>query len=259
VDSIAVLDKTLDLLQALAERPNQTVAELSEAAGITKATAYRILNTLEARGYVVTYERVRRYSVGHAFHLYAGAARHADRLIQVARPQMEALAQLGETVNLGVLARRSVLYLEVIESKQGLRATSEVGSLDTLHATALGKSMLSRMASEERDMLLADAKLVPFTVHTVTDREALRAQIEAATQQGYAIDDEENEIGMRCVAAPIVNADGRPVAALSVSGPNSRMVAGAIDRIIALTIASADRVSEALARPTGEAPAQRQP
>jgi IclR family acetate operon transcriptional repressor len=108
-------------------------------------------------------------------------------------------------------------------------------------------------------VLLADVQLVPRTTHTATSTAGLNAAIDVASQKGLAVDDEENEIGMRCVAAPIVNADGRPVAALSVSGPNSRMVAGAIDRIIALTIASADRVSEALARPTGEAPAQRQP
>jgi IclR family acetate operon transcriptional repressor len=245
-DSIAVLDKALDLLQALAARPSQSVAELSQAAGVTKATAYRILTTLEMRGCVVTYGRVRRYSIGQAFHLYSRAAREADRLVPIARPHMRDLARFGETVNLGVLANQRVLYLDVLESNQSLRAISEVGSFDTLHATALGKAILSRMPVAERDAILAEAELVPLTAHTVTAVDALRQQIERAAIDGYALDDEENEIGMRCVAAPIVNADGWPVAALSVSGPNSRMTAMAIDRIIANTISTAKGISSEL-------------
>ncbi|MBN9310294.1 IclR family transcriptional regulator [Devosia sp.] len=245
---MAVLDKALDVLEALAERPSQNVAELSQAAGVTKATAYRILATLETRGCVVTYGRVRRYSIGQAFQLYSRAAREADRLVPLAQPHMRELAQFGETVNLGALANQKLLYLEVIESSQSLRAISEVGSFDTLHATALGKAILSRMPADERDAILAEAELVPLTDRTVTAVAALRQQIERACTDGYAIDDEENEIGMRCVAAPIVNADGWPVAALSVSGPSSRMTASAIDSIIAGTISTARRISEELLR-----------
>ncbi len=246
-DHVAVLGKAFDLLEALAGRPDQTVAEVAGAAGVTKATAYRILSTLETRGYVVTYQRVRRYSIGHAFHVYLQAARKADRLIHVARPQMQLLLEaLDETVNLGVLARQGVLYLEVLESTQGLRATSEIGRFDTLYSTALGKAMLSRMPTAERHSRLAGAALVALTEHTVTDPAELARRIEQAADNGYAVDDEENEIGMRCVAAPIVNADGWPVAAISISAPASRMNPAAIERIGGQLVATTTRISSHL-------------
>src|SRR5690606_22764153 len=119
----------------------------------------------------------------------------------------------------------------VMESGQGLRATAEVGALDTLHSTALGKAMLSRMPLPERDRLLDEAQLVSRTEHTETDPVRLRQVIERAAGSGYAIDDEENEIGMRCVAAPILGPDGWPLAAISVSGPSSRMSYEAIEGV----------------------------
>ncbi len=231
-DSVAVLDKALDLLECLLKRPDQTVAELAQATEVTKAAAYRILSTLERRGYVATYERVRRYSIGHALRAYAQAADGPDRLIDAARPAMRALwEETGETVNLAVLAQGGVLYVDVLESGQGLRATANIGALDALHSTALGKSMLALMPPPERESVLAEAKLVSRTAHTETDPARLREAIERAAHSGYAIDDEENELGMRCVAAPIVNSDGWPLAAISVSGPSSRMSHDAIARI----------------------------
>ena len=245
---VAVVNKALDVLESLLAFPNQTVAEVSQAAKITKAAAYRILSTLEKRGYVATYERVRRYSIGHAFHAYVRAAGEADRLIEMARPAMRSLREhFGETINLGVLARGGVLYVEIMESDQALRATSEVGSFDALHSTALGKAIMSRLPAADRDALLAVAKLVPRTKYTKTNAESLRAAIDLAAKLGRAVDDEENEIGMRCVAAPIVNADGWPLAAISVSGPSSRMSLAAIDRIGERLAASCADVSRALA------------
>jgi IclR family transcriptional regulator, acetate operon repressor len=223
-DSVAVLDKAIDLLECLLRQPDQSVAELAQAADVTKAAAYRILSTLERRGYVATYERVRRYSIGHAFRAYAQAADGPDRLIDAARPLMRTLwEETGETINLAVLAQGGVLYVDVLESAQGLRATANIGALDALHSTALGKAMMARMPPAERDAMLAEAKLVPRTKHTETNPLRLREAIERATMSGFAVDDEENEIGMRCVAASITNSDGWPLAAISISGPSSRM------------------------------------
>jgi IclR family acetate operon transcriptional repressor len=250
-DNVAVIDKAIDLLECLLEQPDQTVAELSQAADVTKAAAYRILSTLERRGYVATYERVRRYSIGHAFRAYIQATNGSDRLLDAARPSMRALwEQTGETVNLAVLARGGVLYVDVMESGQGLRATADVGALDTLHSTALGKAMLSRMPLTERDGLLDQAQLVSRTEHTETNLAKLRQIIELATRSGFAIDDEENEIGMRCVAAPVVNSDGWPLAAISVSGPSSRMSYDVIEKIGDHLIETCAEVCRQLTRST---------
>ena len=223
-NSVAVIDKALDLLECLSDGQPRTVAELSEAAGISKAAAYRILHTFERRGLVVTYERVRRYTIGHGLLTYAESARRSDRLLAAARPIMHELwTHSGETVNLGIRSRDRVLYLEVIESSRGLRATGQVGSLDTLHSTALGKAMLSRLPDSDLARIIGRAELKARTVNTVTDPNALLQAIGQARTDGFAIDNEENEIGMRCVAAPIVTTEGQAIGALSISGPASRM------------------------------------
>jgi len=248
-DGVAVVDKAFDVLESLLARPNQTVAELSQSASITKAAAYRILATLERRGYVATYERVRRYSIGHAFYAYIDSAGQNDRLIETARPAMRTLwERSGETVNLGVLARGGVLYVDILESPQALRATSKIGTFDTLYSTALGKAILSRMPPAERHVVLSDVEFVARTVHTTTSTSALAAAIDQALQKGIAVDDEENEIGMRCVAAPILNADGWPLAAISVSGPSSRMKSDSLERIGTELLAACTNVSRSLAR-----------
>ncbi len=223
-DAVAVLEKAVDLLDCLADGVPRTVAALCAETGVSKAAAYRILHTLQRRGLVVTYERVRRYTIGHALLAYSGVARQSDQLVATARPVMTELWQhCGETINLGIQSRGQVLYLEIMESRRGLRATGQVGSLDALHSTALGKAMLSQLPEEDLGRAVRQAVLKRRTQYTVTDRKALLRAIRDVRTSGYAIDDQENEVGMRCVAAPIINADGWPLGALSISGPTSRM------------------------------------
>jgi len=246
-NSVAVIDKALDLLECLSDGQPRTVAELSQAAGISKAAAYRILHTFERRGLVVTYERVRRYSIGYGLLAYAEAAWRSDRLLAAARPVMHELWTCsGETVNLGIRSRDRVFYLEVMESSRGLRATGKAGSLDALHSTALGKSMLSRLPDNELARIIRRAELKARTVHTVTDAKALLTAIAQARTEGFAIDNEENEIGMCCVAAPIVSAEGQPVGALSISGPTSRMTSDAVQGLAALLRAGCAKIADAL-------------
>lgn len=245
---VAVVDKTLDVLECLLDRPDLSVAEISRAAGVTKAAAYRILATLERRGYVSTFQRVRRYSIGQAFHSYVAAVRQSDRLLNAARPVMEHLWRASEeTVNLGIMARRSVLYLDTLESPQGLRATTVPGSLDALHCTALGKAILSRLPAAEQQALISGAVLERRTRNTATSIAQLEELIGRTLATGWAVDDEENEMGMRCVAAPIVNADGRPLAAISVSGPSSRMTDEAIAKIGASLVAACAAIGRQVA------------
>jgi len=223
-DAVAVLEKAVDLLDCLADGVPRTVAALCAETGVSKAAAYRILHTLQRRGLVVTYARVRRYTIGHALLAYSGVAQQSDQLVATARPVMTELWQYcGETINLGIQSRGQVLYLEIMESRRGLRATGQVGSLDALHSTALGKAMLSQLPKEDLGRVVRQAILKRRTEYTVTDRRALLRAIRDVRTSGYAIDDQENEVGMRCVAAPIINADGWPLGALSISGPTSRM------------------------------------
>ena len=130
--------------------------------------------------------------------------------------------------NLGIRSRGQALYLEIMESRRGLRATGQVGLLDALHSTALCKAMRSQLPEEDLGRVVRQAILEKRTQFTETDRKALLRAIGDVRTPGHAIDDQENEVGMRCVAAPIINADGWPLGALSISGPTSRMTPEAV-------------------------------
>jgi IclR family acetate operon transcriptional repressor len=153
---------------------------------------------------------------------------------------MEVLLQeLGETVNLGVVSHGQVVYLDTIESTHRLRSTVQISLRDRVHSTALGKAVLAALPVEEARKSLEDMDRVPMTPNTMVDVEPLLRELEIVKVRGYAIDDEENEIGSRCVAAAILGSSSRPIAAISVSAPTSRMVGKTLDRV-------GQRVSEAV-------------
>src|SRR5690606_16068997 len=241
---VGVLNKTLDILEALTGGDGMTVAELAEASGVNKAAAYRILNTLERRGYAVRgADEVRRYSLGPALRTLVREAGSPGDLLTAARPYLRRLwEEFDETVNLGVLNGGRVLYLDILESDQGLRTTVSVGTHDELHSTALGKAMLAAMpASDARGMLVRE-DLVPKTPRTLTSVPELMREVERTRERGYALDDEENEPGARCVAAAVPGPNGRPLGALSLSGPAWRIDDGMVERIGTRLRAAADEV-----------------
>lgn len=210
-----------------------TVAELSGMTGVNKAAAYRILNTLERRGYVVRGAgEVRRYSMGPALRSLARDGGSPGALLAEARPRLRELRDaFGETVNLGVLIDDRVLYLDILESDQGLRTTVVVGSHDDVHSTALGKAMLSKLPDAEVRRTLSGSDLRAKTTETITSADGVMADLETIRNRGYALDDEENETGARCVAAAVTDHAGFPVAALSVSGPAWRLPDDVVERI----------------------------
>jgi IclR family acetate operon transcriptional repressor len=230
---VGVLNKALDLIEAMATAEHLTVAELSASSGVNKAAAYRILHTLERRGYVAREtNKVRRYSLGPAFRSLTRDNGSPRNLLLAARPVLRHLwEEYGETVNLGVMAQDRVLYLDILESEQGLRTTVTVGSLDQPHCTALGKAMLAALPSSEAQAILMRTERTERTPRTITAIPDLVAELGRIAERGYALDDEENESGARCVAGAIIDAEGRPSGALSVSGPAWRLPDETVERI----------------------------
>lgn len=245
---VGVLNKTLDLLEVLAGADGLTVAELAATSGVNKAAAYRILNTLERRGYVVrTTDEVRRYSLGPALRALARESHSPGDLLAAARPLLRRLwEEFDETVNLGVLSQGRVLYLDILESEQGLRTTVTVGSHDDLHSTALGKAMLSVLPVSDARKLLTHTDMVAKTPRTLTSVPELMREIERTRQRGFALDDEENEPGARCVAAAVVDGQGRPLGALSMSGPAWRIDDAMVEKIGRRLREAADEVAAQL-------------
>lgn len=245
VYDVAVLQKALDLLELITDAGDLGLAELSTRTGASKASSFRILTTLHRRGYVSKDAVTRRYAPGPRLIALSFANVSKLQLVPRARPVLEDLREaFGETVNLGILADHDVLYLEIAESARSLRMSSEVGARDRLHSTALGKAILAQLPPDEARTLLQGYERRPATRRTITDLEALMAELRVTGERGYSIDDEENEIGARCVGVAITDVSGRPQAAISVSGPAARMFDSTIDAVGARLKLAAEDVAE---------------
>lgn len=241
--AIAVLAKAFDLLEALEGDGQPTLTELSARAGIPKATALRILANLEHRNYVQR-DAHGCYRLGLRF-LQLGARVSAGIDPRTAaRPTMEVLRDAcGETVNLALPAERGIVYIEIMESAHGLRMAATVGMRDAYHSSALGKAILAQLPGDRVDGVLGPGQLARKTPRTIVARDLLLAELERVRHAGYALDDEENELGARCVAAPIFDHRGGCVAAISVSGPASRLTSERAPVIAERVIAAAGEIS----------------
>jgi len=220
---VAVLGKALEILDVFAGagKATLTLQEVSQLSNLSKNTAFRVLYTLGEHGYIT--KRGHHYELGpHATELGNARLRRRD-LLAVAGPQLDALRdRFGETVNLGVLDGIQIRYVDVRESQHRFRLAERVGGSDHLHSTALGKATLAFLPREEAKQLLKQQGLDRQTAHTIVTLTALWAELETVRQQGYALDREESMEGAFCVAAPVLDAAGLPVAAISISGPTTR-------------------------------------
>jgi IclR family acetate operon transcriptional repressor len=219
---VGVLSKVLQVLEVLDAAPGGLqLRQVAAQTGINKSTAYRFLAHLESEGYLFRDEDG-AYIVGPKLaRLGAGQAYHAT-LRNCARPVMQKLwSMTTETVNLGVLDGLNVLYLDVMESTHSFRMVSEVGMRRPLHCTSLGKAMLAFV--EDRDAALQSIRLDRVGPRTITSQTKLRKELAKIAQQSFAVDDEEAGLGSRCVGAPIFDQSGKVTAAISVSGPITRI------------------------------------
>lgn len=242
---VAVLQKALDLLEVLADEPDLGLSELSEKTGASKASTYRMLSTLESRGFVVKRGDTRKYAPGAQLVALSCAVVARLDLSKAARPYMEELKRAtNETINLGILADGQVLYVNILESELGLRMAAHVGARDALHSTSLGKAILSALPATEARQLLSAYRRMAATPKTIVMLDAIMADLVEVARRGYSIDDEENEVGARCVGVPIRDLSGRAIGALSVSGPATRIAGDVVAEIGALLQEAAESVEE---------------
>jgi IclR family transcriptional regulator, acetate operon repressor len=221
---VAVLGKALDLVEALAEAGCLGLGDLSRRTDVNRTAVFRIMTTLVGRGYVVRDPDKRVYRPGPKLLATSAAFLSGSGFIQFAHPTLQALsAELGETVNIGVLNGSEVLYLDMVEGAQGLRMAARVGSRDPVHSTAIGKVLLAFLPSEDLHNRMRANRWEPRTPRTLKTLEALLRELRLVRRRGFAIDDAENERGMRCLGVPIRDGSARVIAALSVSGPAARL------------------------------------
>ena len=220
---VRVLDRALSVLNFMAEERRPVgITEIAEATGLSKATVHRILATLQLHG-VVLKDRESKYQIGPAVLLWAESHRRASSLLEISRPHLESLWELSkETVHLFVYENGAAYYLEKLESPHPVGMRSRIGARLSLYSTSAGKAILAALPENELCRYLSEAALEPKTSHTKSNPEELRKELEMIRQRGYAEDNQENEEGIRCVGAAILDFRGYPVGAVSISAPAYR-------------------------------------
>ncbi len=217
------LQKALKTLNCFIEKQPLGITEISEALGLYKSNVYDILSTLSAMGYVQQNPETGKYSLGFSCLRLGRAARESFGFNQLAASHIREISrETGEICSLTIPQDDKIFYLDVATPADNTFMQFYLNNtMESMHCTSCGKSMLAFMPQSYVDEYLTKP-MEKKTVHTITDPDVMRAELEKIRLYGYAIDDEEHSIGLRCVAAPILNHASEPVAAISVSGPSPR-------------------------------------
>ncbi|MFD3452539.1 IclR family transcriptional regulator [Streptomyces sp. NPDC058691] len=237
------LERAFDLLERMADAGGEVgLSELSTSSGLPLPTIHRLMRTLVDCGYV-RQQPNRRYALGPRL-IRLGET--ASRLLGTwARPYLAELVDAtGETANMALLDGDEVVYVAQVPSRHSMRMFTEVGRRVLPHSTGVGKALLAHVPPEEVRALLGRTGMPAATERTITDPDAFLAELAHIREQGYAVDDNEQEIGVRCLA---VTVPGSPTAAaISVSGPAGRVTEAATEKIVPVLQAAARHLSAAL-------------
>lgn len=246
---VQAVDRALVLLDLLADRGGRaTITELAEDSGLPGPTIHRLMNTLRARGYV-RQEPSRHYALGVKL---VGIGETAGRLLGdwVTPALSELVERTGETANMAMLDGDQVVYLAQVPSRHSMRMFTEVGRRLLPHGTGVGKAMLATLAPDDARALLQRTGMPAYTEHTHTDIDSLLDHLAEISEQGYALDSSEQELGVRCIAAAVPGAPAPT--AVSVSGPEGRLTDEAVRDIAPAVRRTAARLAEHLVQRNDE-------
>jgi DNA-binding IclR family transcriptional regulator len=221
--AIHSINKALDVLEALSDTHSMNLIELSDLVDQPRSSLYRILLTLETRGYVERSPETGKYCMGYQQLTLTKNLLEKNSLRAVSTHEMRKLVdKYGDTVNVGVLSSGEVVYLQIVEGTHSLRMSETVGTKAPSHATGLGKALLAHISDKELNQALKKCKFEKYTDTTITSREQLMAEIGVIRAKGYSFDNEETTLGASCVAVPILGANKQVLGAISISGASHR-------------------------------------
>jgi DNA-binding IclR family transcriptional regulator len=246
--SVKALEKSLLILEILANSGGEIdLSTLNRHTQIPKSTLLRLLNTLKNHNFVLQDSQSRRFRLGWALIHLGKAAEQSFNLIQIVHPFMEDLAsQTGETVSLVLLDGDHAIYVDQVVSSSIIRGHPPIGTPLHLHCTASGKVLLGAFSSQEFESFIGRTQLVKKTEKSIVNPLVLQEEIRRIQKQGYAFDDEETEIGGRCVAAPVFNKQGHIEASVSIVGPSTRIRQSDLVSIATVVKRVADQASAVL-------------
>lgn len=247
--AVPAVDRAIDILELMVERNAPvTIQEVADALKLPKASVFRIFRTLENRGYLVYTEDNKRYILGPRVLILGSRITKEENLRQISNSHLFALAQdTRQTVQLGILFGYKVLYIDQVRTTAVTDIYIEpTGTPFEVNISAGGKVIVANLPREERDDFLKHAEFASPTENTITDRNAFRKEVEEVAAAGYATDDQEFAVGIRCIAAPIFDAKGSCVASVGITGHISKISDEAMPQLVERTRRTADDISFSL-------------
>lgn len=244
--SVPAIQRTLDIIETLTRERTLTVSEVNRRFRIPKSSAYAILQTLKARGYVEK-DDLDRYSLTlRMFSLGSALMEGLDFRKEIYPFLKEMTERIQITGHIGVLDGGFIVYVEKSEVLGAVRLTTWVGRRTPVHSTSMGKALLAYLPEREVDHVIEECGMARLTPKTITSTAAFKKELEKVRTSGFAISNEENELGVRAVGAPIFNYSGRPVAAVNLGGSTLHIRARDIPRLGLEVRACAERMSAQL-------------
>lgn len=232
-EKVRVLDRAFDILEILSENiVPMRLSEISSASGLSKSTAHRILSAMLERS-IVAKTATGAYTIGYKIIEFAGTHINNLELLTEAKPFLSRIMrELDLTAHLGILDGADVVYLEKLDGHPNAQLYTQVGHRSPGFCSSIGKCLMAGMSRDELDDVLDLCDFKKYTPNTITNRRDFIRHLKEVRRQGWAMDDEEYEIGHRCVGATIYDYRGLPVAAISASGSVSLLTDDKLDTVI---------------------------
>jgi IclR family KDG regulon transcriptional repressor len=241
VQSIERVAKILELVGQNSQ--GMGIRDLSSVLKLPKGTVHRLLSSLAYMGYIRQDAATKNYFLGFKLLELGNLVTTQLDIVKIAKPRLKNLAEKsGETVHMATLENNEIVYIDKLETEQNtgsLKMASRVGSRNPAYSCAVGKMLLAFSPQDVLKRIIQETTFAKRTSNTITDPDQLMEHLKIVKNQGYAIDDEENELGIRCVAAPVLDADGKPVSAVSISGPAFRVTKRLVQDILKKEVKSA--------------------
>lgn len=245
-DRLSALEKSILVLEAIVDHPQPvSLPELTIRLGLPRQTIHRVLQQLTANALISRLPDSDRYAVGPRLsHLAFATLQSRNQTAPVREILSQLVAETGETCNIGVLDDFDFVYIERIECEWSLRVHLEAGSRVRAHSTSGGKVMLAYMDADQRKQFFTARKLEKFTSTTITSVSKLEAELKKIRANGYALNDREQNVGIVGIAVPILDQDGRILAALALHGPDQRLNLKAAVAFVPQLQAAADKLAQ---------------
>ncbi len=248
IELVQSVDRALTILEILANyKEGLGITDISTKSGLHKSTVHRLLGTLIYKGFVIKDDETNKYNVSLKLYELGAKRIEATDILNVSKPYTKELMKaVNETVHLVIRDGNDIIYVDKVEADNTIRMTSSVGKRSPLYCTSVGKAMLAFMPKEEVRNVWENSDINALTKNTITDFDKFERELEKIRKVGYAEDDEENEIGVRCIGAPVFNRSGNVEGAISISGPSIRVKKDRVESIAKEVLKYSNLISKEL-------------